>query len=128
MLFFRVNAAALIRMSGAIWLTMAIPTACADDSVSFKRQTAQQRDTTVDYTINIQGEISTPSSNGVQKFPLKSNGRFEFTQRQFASDDSGPFSLSAIRFVRLAETETTVGTNHTTSVNLPLSQRMDSEG
>lgn len=96
---------------------------CADESIQFSEVPAENRETLVSYRIDIKGAISTPGSEGVRKFPLASAGRFEYQQRQFASQQTGPFSLSAVRYFRTAETETTVGSDHTTMVRLPIAQR-----
>ena len=80
------------------------------------------RTTITDYQIRLTGEVIVPGPDGSQKFPLTSNGRFQFLQRQLPTELVGPASLRAIRQYSSAETTTKVG-DHVTEVGLPAAYR-----
>ena len=75
-----------------------------------------------EYTVGIRGQMLTPSAAGVQTWKLSSDGKFQFLQRQFTSEGSGPLTRQAIRRFETAETRTSVG-QHSTGVQLPLALR-----
>lgn len=79
----------------------------------------------VEYSININGTIETPSEAGPQKFPLKSTGEFRFRNFPGAPIDGavGPFALRAVRLFESAATTTVVNSDHTTEVDLPAPYR-----
>ncbi len=73
----------------------------------------------VDYSLQIDGKLITPSPNGTSSWKLASSGTFSFDQRRFPCDAAGPFAIRAVRNFRTAQTETTVGDQRSTTVALP---------
>ena len=92
------------------------------DEVVLAASIDSSRTTVTDYQIRLTGEVIVPGPDGSQKFPLTSNGRFQFLQRQLPSEPVGPASLRAIRQYSSAETTTKVG-DHVTEVGLPAAYR-----
>lgn len=79
--------------------------------------------TRVRYTMTINGKVMTPSPAGVQKFDLKSSGRFEFQQQRVTAKDAGAGFLAGQRQFQMAGTETVVGDGHRTAVSLSPERR-----
>ncbi len=75
--------------------------------------------TRVRYTLQVDGLLTVASPSGTKDFSLKSQATFDFRERQFASDSSGPFALRAVREFLTARSETTVGGEKSTPVVLP---------
>ncbi|APZ95433.1 hypothetical protein [Fuerstiella marisgermanici] len=112
--------ATLIRFRATVCVALAVfsiqSPSVADDatSLTIDRDVA----TTIDYDVQITGEIVTPSADGARRFPLKSSGEFQFRNEPFPTDLGGPFSLRAVRKFESAATTTTVGADHVTKVAL----------
>ena len=83
-----------------------------------------QRVTHIKYSLQISGQLTTPSAGGNTDWDLNSSARFEFDQRRFTSEAAGPFAVRAVRRFQDAETTATVGKNHKTSVMLPQQSRL----
>ncbi|MCR9198679.1 MAG: hypothetical protein NXI04_08555 [Planctomycetaceae bacterium] len=77
----------------------------------------------VKYSMNISGQVMTPSPAGVQKFDLKSNGRFEFQQQRVTAAEAGSGFIAGQRQFLSAGTETVVGEGHRTAVSLSPDRR-----
>ncbi len=78
-----------------------------------------QKATRIRYSLKVDGLLTVASPSGTKDFSLKSQATFDFRQRQFASDSSGPFALRAVREFLTAQSETTVGGEKSTPVVLP---------
>jgi hypothetical protein len=78
---------------------------------------------TIDYAIEIRGQIRIPQSDGIRSLPMESHGTFRFEQRSLPTDMGGPFTLRAVRRFSAAGTKTTVGTGTKTDVALSDSYR-----
>jgi hypothetical protein len=76
------------------------------------------RCTHVNYSLQIEGTMKTPSPSGTTDWELKSSAKFDFVQRRFESDSVGPFALRAVRRFREAETTSLVGKDYRTQVVL----------
>jgi len=82
------------------------------------------RATSVQASVKITGHLMTPSAAGIRKWDLNSNGTFDYVQRQFPTELSGPLALRAVRQYSNASTETQVGKQHTTKSSLPKAQAL----
>ncbi len=96
----------------------AVGQSATDEAVLLLPEIVAPLTTTVDYQLQISGEITTPSENGPQRFPLQSTGLFQFQNCTFPSTDGGRFALQAVRRFQTAATTTTVGQGHKTKVAL----------
>ena len=79
--------------------------------------------TDVDYSIDISGEVITPSVNSQIRLPLKSEGSLRFRNLPYPTQLGGPFTLRAVRRYESASTQTIVGKDHLTKVSLPTAWR-----
>lgn len=82
------------------------------------------RATHVNYSLQIKGTLSTPSSSGTTDWDLNSAATFEFDQRRFPSDAPGPLAIRATRYFQEARTSSVVGKDHKNAVILPLQSRL----
>lgn len=98
-----------VGFSGQVWAS----------EISLLDSANPQSATRVNYSLKIEGTLVTPSQNGGAEWNLDSTGTFEFDQRRFPSDATGPFILRAVRRFSKADTESIVGKDHKTSVTLP---------
>ena len=96
----------------------------AANSISIVDVADPERATRVDYALQIEGTLNTPSTTGTSDWNLSSSGKFVFDQRRFLSDESGPFGIRAVRHFENAETHSSVGKDHKTSVVLPIQATM----
>ncbi|MEZ6132613.1 MAG: hypothetical protein R3C59_28435 [Planctomycetaceae bacterium] len=112
-------------LTGALAGCLAAATVCADDSeIMLRPQATDRLVTNVEYSLTITGEIATPSDVGPQRFPLKSRGEFRFQNDSTAAAVSrDATALRAVRKFKSAATQTTVGTDHTTQVELSAAYR-----
>ena len=95
----------------------ATPMAFSDDFSA--DEIRRNRPTSVQYTIRIEGKISTPNPQGTQSFPITSTGEFQFRNDQTNVEISGVNDLRAARKFHKAETRTIVDKSRETVVNLP---------
>ena len=77
------------------------------------------RVTTFTASVSVDGSLTTPATTGVRQFDLTSSVQFEFDQRQFESELSGPLALQAVRRYTIARAESLVGKSHRTKSQLP---------
>lgn len=91
----------------------------AKTSISLVDSIDPTRVSHVDYALQIDGNLITPSQSGTSEWNLKSSGTFSFHQRRFPCEEVGPRAIRAARDFRTAKTETTVGSERTTTVVLP---------
>lgn len=91
----------------------------AASSISIVDAADPERATRVDYALKIEGTLSTPSTTGTSDWNLTSSGKFVFHQRRFLSGDADSFGIRALRRFENAETHSSVGKDHKTSVVLP---------
>ncbi|MEZ6043481.1 MAG: hypothetical protein R3C20_23530 [Planctomycetaceae bacterium] len=80
--------------------------------------------TRVDYRVAIRGKMITPANGGQTKLELKSDAHFDFRQRQFQPVVAGPFGVRAVRLFSDATSNTLVGDDYKTDINLPPSHRL----
>ncbi len=95
----------------------ASPSALAEDILL--QPVIDQKATRVRYSLHVEGILTAASPSGSKDFTIKSDATFDFRQRQFASDSSGPFALRAVREFLMAQSDTTVGGEKSTPVVLP---------
>ncbi len=100
-----------------------IQTAAAAD-VDLHAAIADDRTAKIHYTVAIRGKIITPADDGTTELKVSSDAEFDFDQRQFRSQLTGPFSLRAYRRFQTAAVDTLVGPDHRTKVQLPQSHRL----
>jgi hypothetical protein len=100
-----------------------IQTAAAAD-VDLHAAIADDRTAKIHYTVAIRGKIITPADDGTTELKLSSDAAFDFAQRQFRSQLTGPFSLRAYRRFQTAAVDTLVGPDYRTKVQLPQSHRL----
>lgn len=105
--------------AGALTLTAIADANGASFEEILLRPSIDQKATRVRYSLQVDGLLTVASPSGTKDFSLKSQATFDFRQRQFASDSSGPFALRAVREFLTAQSETTVGGEKSTPVVLP---------
>lgn len=80
-----------------------------------------ERVTQISCRVAIRGTLSTPATDGLRRWNLKSSASLKFLQRQLPSELSGPLALQAVRRYTGATTSTTVGKDYRTTTTLPRS-------
>jgi len=115
--------AGIVRLLGVllfVWVSNVV-SVVADEAVELTPPPGVS--TNVEYEISISGEISTPTPDGSQQFPLMSTGEFRFRNDAESADGEGAAALQAVRRFQSATTSTTVGKDHVTEVVLSPSYR-----
>ena len=74
--------------------------------------------TKFNYRLTIKGKMLTPATDGNKEWSLNSSATFDFLQRQFPVEASGPLSLAANRKFSSGNTTTLIGDDHRTTVRL----------
>lgn len=125
--------AALRSVSGGVTVglcTLLLLPATADDSTEPPAEGTEtplsvrvdaERVTQIQCRITIDGTLSTPASDGLRRWDLKSTASLDFDQKQLPSELSGPLALQAVRRYTAATATTTVGKDYDTTTTLPRS-------
>lgn len=95
-------------------------------AITLKALVNPDRVTQVACQVSIHGTMISPSESGtgVTNLKLSSTVKFGFDQRQFPSQVAGPFSIRAVRSYSDAVSNTVVGPDYKTSIQLPAGQKL----
>jgi hypothetical protein len=120
--FGRVNVTTVVLIT-LVSFPMKFSVSCGDD-IDLQYRVDPKQTCDVTYQLSIQGKLSTPAADGQSEWDLISSGRFRFRQRRLAPANPGPTGFRAVRQFQDAAATTTVGKDHRTTVQLPVSHRL----